>query len=342
MANAWFVLYHAYSTSFNDDEKALKRFEKDVEHAGELDIKYVIMEDYYARLTWGEYLTPWNESNLRQMIKIIHDHGLKFLPYVDATELATKGKIYQKNGKVWGAKNRWGKIYTGFNSIFLPLAYPYSEYDFITKLMCPASGWRSYLCNQVETLQEKYEADGIYVDRIDYRVQCHDHSHEHDHFNNGILELIKDIKDRVKSFGPSQTCMMNDSCMNPDDTMAKCMKTFDFVLNELLPIDWDPLSLPIKLQLEWGDLAWYFRGLLKPMLRILTEAQFNQSSMMDATRILKIVERIEQYKSPNEIFLFTHKKDQEGLRAISRIARHKGTNLVYFSGFKPLNSIKKA
>ena len=342
MNDFWFAIYHSYSTSNYYDAKGLKKFAKDAKFASEHGVEYVILEDYYDKLTWGEYSNFWNEKNFRKIIKIIHDYGMKLLPYTDVTELATKGKIFEKYGKKWGAKNRWGKIYSGFISIYLPIAYPYIEYDFETKIMCPKSGWGEYYINQGKYLLENFEIDGIYMDRVDYRLTCHDHSNIKDHFKNGILQLVQKMDETVKNFDKRYITVMNDSCMNPDDTMTECIRSVDYVLSELLPVDWDPNAIPNRAINEFGDIIWKFRKFLRPILTIATEMQFQSTSMIDLRRINNIVKRLMQYKKPENIILFSHRKDIEGVRAIREITKKTGTKLGFFTVFKPLNSLEEA
>ncbi|MBD3227885.1 MAG: hypothetical protein GF329_06825 [Candidatus Lokiarchaeota archaeon] len=339
MKNCWFCIYHAYSTSLKIDKSALKRFKQDVEFASELGIKYLIMEDYYRNLNWGEYTTFWNKDNLEQMIKLSHENNIKFIPYIDSTELTIRGNIYKKYGKKWGAKNRWGKIYSGFNSIFLPLAYP-APFEFFTKIMCPKSGWHEYLLDQVDHLLNELPIDGIYMDRLDYRINCYDHKQDSNHYNNGIYELVKSIVKKVKDYDNNYMTIMNDSCMPPDDIMKKCIKTVDFVLSELLPVDWNPNSIYNRISREWGDLAWYFRRFLKPLFRIITEMQFNSESMVDINRIKKIVFRLAKNIRSENIFLFSHRKDLKGLEATKNVVNETNANICYFMGLKRLISLK--
>jgi hypothetical protein len=339
MSDSWFCIYHSYSTSTKYDEKAINKFKKDVEFARELNIKYLIMEDYYKNLNWGEYSKFWNRETLEKMIELCHENNIKFIPYTDATELTIRGKVYKKYGREWGAKNRWGKIHSGFNSIFLPHAYP-KEYEFFTKLMCPKSGWQNYLIEQVNYLLDELKVDGIYFDRVDYRVKCFDHLKDPDHFNNGLAELINNLVDEIKDHDKNNITIMNDSCMPPDEIMGKCIKKVDFVLSELLPVDWDPNSFYNRLNLDWGDLAWYFRRILKPIMKIVTEFQFTSEAMTNVDRIKSIVKRLSQYINVENIFLFTHRRDIEGLNATRKVVEETGANLGYFMGFKNLISLK--
>jgi len=275
------------------------------------------------------------------MVKISNDNGIKLLPYFDATELCVNGKIFKDNGKKWAAKSRGGKIYSGFISIYLPFAYP-PQFDFATKIMCGKSGWKNYLVEQAEYLLNNFEIGGIYMDRVDYRLECHDHLRNKDHFTNGIFDIVHDITKTVKKYNKNFITVMNDSCMIPDETMGNCIKTVDYVLSELLPIDWNPNAIPNRLLNEFGDLIWKLRHLLRPLVLIITENQFKSESMTDLRRIYNIVKRLNKYKKRENIILFSHRKDIEGFKAIKSITEKTGTKIVYFTGIKPLISLKKA
>ncbi|MHA1799520.1 MAG: DUF6259 domain-containing protein [Candidatus Helarchaeota archaeon] len=342
MNDFWFAVYHLYSTSHEYDKKGLTKFKMDAEFAARQGVKYVILEDYYDRLTWGEYSNLWNEKNFRKMIEIVNDNGMKLIPYIDITELATKGEIYKKKGKTWGAKNRWGKVYSGFISIFLPIAYPYVEYDFATKIMCPKSGWREYLVGQAAYLLNNFEIDGIYMDRIDYRLKCHDHFPDEDHFKTGIFDLVLEIVNTVRAFGDKYISIVNDSCMYPDAIMTKCIESVDFVLSELLPADWNPNALPNRTLNELGDLIWKLRRFLKPILTTITEWQFSSETMIDLQRINNIINRLKKIKKVENIILFSHRKDLEGFKAIKKISEMTNAKIAFFSGFKPLVSLNDA
>jgi len=337
MKNFWFCLYHLYSTSTEYNKKALIKFEKDVRFAAEkLEIEYVIMEDYYKNLNWGEYSNFWNKTLLNKMIKIIHDYSMKIILYTDVTELSIKTETFKKYGKKWGVKNKSGKILNGFNSIFLPHVYYSPKFDFLTKLMCSCSGWSDYLSGQIQYLLNELNIDGIYFDRVDYRFDCYDHFRDPSHFRRGIYDLIAKLVSEIKKLDQKYITIMNDSCMPPDDIMINCIKRVDYVLSELLPADWDPNSFYNRLNAEWGELAWHFRKILRQLMLFFVDVQFKSKSMISTSRIYKIFCRLNQYKSNNKIILFSHRVDKKGRNALKKIVRKTGANICFFNGLKPL------
>lgn len=340
MDDFWFVLYHAYSISNEYDEKALNIFTKDIEFAQKIGIKNLIIEDYFEKFSWGEYSSFWNKKNFTKMIRIAHEYDIKFIPYTNATELSFNSKTYKKYGKNWGAKNRFHKIYSGFNSIYLPQYYSDPKFAFFNKVMCPKSGWQNYLNSQVEFLVENFEIDGIYVDRVDYRVRCFDHDKYEDHFKKELPNLIEKIDKIVKSKSRSNTTIINDSCMLPDEILVKCMTNVDFVLTELLPTDWNPDSIYNRINLEFGNVAWKLRRLLIPLTQTITNKQFYANSMINLPRLSSIITRLKKLKSSEKIILFSHRIDKSGLRAIQKVSNSSGCKICYVVGLNRLTSLK--
>ncbi len=335
MESAWFALYHVYSTSKTFDRRGFKNFENDMRLAQEIGVKILILEDYYSDFIWGEFSNFWNEEMFRKMVQITQAYGIKFIPYLDTTELATHGEVYKRNGRQWSAKNRWGKSFSAFSSIFLPY---YPGFDFHTKLMCPASGWSDYLINQAHVLLSDYGVDGIYLDRVDYRVNCYDHSKDKDHFLKELPVLVKGIHDEVKSSSTHNILILNDSCVNPDPPLIDCMKVVDYVLTELLPVDTDPNNFYWQFVVNWGDLIWLFRKLLKPILKLFMNAAFTTGSMTDNSRIQKIIDRLKPYVG-KKIIVFSHRKDIEGIKVIREIAQRNRLLCGIVPGLNYLNEI---
>ncbi|MHA1300886.1 MAG: DUF6259 domain-containing protein [Candidatus Helarchaeota archaeon] len=338
MDDFWFAMYHTYSTKKDFSKRALRIFEKDVKFAQEIGINGLVMEDYYTDWIWGEYTNFWNEQTFKSMIKITQDYGIRFIPYMDVTELGVHGKIYKKNGKKWGAKNRWGKPYSAFSSIFLAAYYPT---DWYTKLMCPSpsSGWFDYLTKQAHTLLTQYEVDGIYLDRMDYRTVCYDHSKNPSHFVDGIPALVQSIRNEVKASSSKNLLIINDSCVNPDPPLIKCMKHADFVLTELLPVDTDPNDIYWQSLMKYGEIIWAFHKFLKPLLKLATDLSFLTSSMLDPKRIQGIINRLKVHVGDN-IIVFSHRKDYEGFKAIEKITQENQIRRGIFPGRKSLLSIR--
>ncbi|MFX0137426.1 MAG: DUF6259 domain-containing protein [Candidatus Hodarchaeota archaeon] len=338
MNDFWFAMYHTYSIKKSFDERALKIFEKDVIFAQEIGIEGLVLEDYYTDWIWGEYTNFWNEKTFQEMIRIIHDYGIKFIPYLDVTELGVHGKVYKRNGRKWGAKNRWGKIYSAFSSIFLADYYPV---DWRTKLMCPSpsSGWYNYLTNQAHVLLTQYEVDGIYLDRMDYRTTCYDHSKDPAHFIQGIPALVKSIRDEVKKISSKNLLIINDSCVDPDPPLIKCMKLADFVLTELLPIDTDTTDFNWQFLMEYGDLIWTFHRLIKPIIKLSTNLSFLSGAMLDPNRLQRIINRLKIHVGKN-IIVFSHRKDYQGFNAIKKVVEKNNLRQGFFPGRKFLRVIK--
>ncbi len=346
MRNAWFVPYHLYSVSKTPSPRGIEWFTRDAAFAAaELDVEYVIVEDYYENFVWGEFTRPWHAGNLRAFIRAAHDVGIKFLPYLDATELAMHGQCYPQKGREWGAKNRWGKIYCGYSSVLYPSAYYLKEHEFFLRLMCPASGWADHLVQEVETLLDTYEIDGIYVDRWDYRVPCFDHLPDQpNHFAESLVPLMERMQKAVKTVSLENILIMNDSCMEPDSIMAKLYRRADAVLSELLLADMNPWGIENILATNWGDLVWTFRRWVRPFLTVALPRLYQTGIMTRPDRLQAIITRIRRAaRDPAKpIFLFSHRTGPETLKLQKDLLKKtSNTHLCYHNGIKPLVTMKQ-
>lgn len=338
--NAWFVPYHFYSISTIYSEKAVRYFTEDLERAvRDFDVEIVIVEDYYRNLIWGEYGTPWSDDTFRAFIKVTHDYGAKILPYTDATELSTTGGIYRKFGREWGAKTSWGKIYCGYSSILYPSVYFLKEYEWYGQIMCPASGWKDYFLNQITRLHENFEIDGIYLDRVDYRVKCYDHLTDPDHFSQNIPVLVRELRNINKSFGSDNILIINDSCMKPDEITVKVFENADGILSELLLADMNPYGIENRLSVLFGNIAWKFRLILRPALTYILPKLYQTRIMTDDSRIREIITRLKKAAPSKHIYLFSHRTDTESRRFLSRYCKNNDIHLCFFTGHTRMSKI---
>ncbi|MHA1340030.1 MAG: DUF6259 domain-containing protein [Promethearchaeota archaeon] len=334
--NAWFACYHIYSISSSYSPKAIKSFEKDLKFAVDnLNVSLIILEDYYKNLVWGEYANIWSEDNFKAIIKLIHDYGAKILPYTDATELSITGQQYPKNGRLWGAKTSWGKIYAGYSSIFYPSVYIFPQYEWFAKIMCPATGWTDFLLSQIKYLHENFEIDGIYLDRVDYRVKCYDHSKDTNHFNKNLPTLVAKIQKLNKSYSKKNILIINDSCMAPDQYTKQIFENADGILSELLLEDMDPYSLVQKLAVQFVDLSWHFKFWVRKILTYLLPKLYHSPLMLDKNRMQSIITRLRKVITDKPLYLFSHRKDKQSIEFLKQNI-DKNTFLCYCSGTHPL------
>ncbi|MHA1821100.1 MAG: DUF6259 domain-containing protein [Promethearchaeota archaeon] len=340
--NAWFVVYHNYSVSSQYSPKAVRLFKQDVEiAANKLDVKYVIIEDYFKNLVWGEFGRLWSEETFRGFIRAAHDAGVKVLPYMDATELSITGEEYPKNGKKWGAKTSWGKIYSGYSSILYPSVYFLPEYDWFGKIMCPASGWTDFLVSQLQILHEKFDIDGFYLDRVDYRLKCHDHSKDPGHFNKALVKLVQKLQKTNKSYGNEKFLIVNDSCMAPDENTKRIFKIADGILSELLLADMDPYALENKIAVLFGDLIWKFKWGIRTVLTYILPRIYKTSLMTNRKRIHEIISRIRNAAGSKDLWLFSHRTDSVSRNFLSENIDSPNTHLCFYTGRERLKNIFK-
>ncbi|MBD3352951.1 MAG: hypothetical protein GF364_15825 [Candidatus Lokiarchaeota archaeon] len=338
--NAWFLCYHIYSTSNQYSPKAVAQFELDLKYAVEkLDVEYVIIEDYFDKLVWGEYANVWSEETLKAFIKLIHDYGAKFLPYTNATELSITGQQYPKHGRDWGAKTSWGKIYAGYASIFYPSVYIFPEYEWYAKIMCAKSGWKDFLLDQIRQLHENYELDGLYLDRVDYRVPCYDHNKDPKHFEKALPGLVREMQKINKSVSQSNILIVNDSCMQPDYITEEIFGIADGILSELLLADMNPYGIDQKLAVRFVDLAWKFKWLVRTILTYLLPVLYHSKLMTNKQRMQNIIKRIRDASGDKDLWLFSHQKDKESIEFLTSNIESENTHLCFCSGVKRLREL---
>ena len=319
--NGWFVLYHLYSTSLNYDSQGIKDFHHDLKIAKRWGIKYVVIEDYYRNFCWGEYTCPWNKETFKAIIELIHNEGLDFIPYTNPTEVATHSKIFKKYPQ-WMVRDRGGKTFTGFLSVFFPRYY--REFDFQLKLICPASNWKDCYLEQCRELLDEYGADGIYMDRVDHRIKCS----AHPNFEEGIVKIVKRVKEVVKE--RNKRLIINDCGMFLDKTMRKVLRMADVILIELLPAG--RLTHLLKFILyDWGDYLYKMRKILSPLMDFLNKGAYLTSPQLASSKaILKRISKIREVSS-SPLLLFTHRATPQGLNLISEVAeQEEGVSFCLF------------
>jgi len=321
MQNAWFVLYHLYSTSTSYDKSGLEAFERDLEIAKKLGVRYVIVEDYYRNFNWGEYTVPWNERTFREVIGAIHSNGMLFFPYTDATEINADSETCITH-RDWLVRDRMGREYTGFLSMFLPMSY--RGHSFHLKLVCPKSGWREHYIRECKTLLEKYDADGIYVDRADHRVACA----AHPGFSEGLVDMMADLRDALTE--KRKKMIVNNCGMRPDYEMRKILNLSDYVLAELLPGgEFSHILKPFLYRA--GSFIYRARGIVQPLSN--ASQQISRRLTGELSNPDVIVKKLAELKAAVDrpVFVFTHRVDATGAGIAMEAARRTGDSICLFS-----------
>lgn len=335
MSDSWFPLYQFYSTKKSFDRKGLKRFEEDVERAERLGVKKIVIEGYYRGVQMGDYTDYVNLKTFKEMVRVAHDHGMEVFPYFCAVELYSNNSVFGKHAEEWSAKNFLGIPYHGFISFFLPEYF--EGVNSYSQIMCPGTGWREHLVSQVREVVSDVGADGVYLDRTDYRLTCHDDSHEHGgkSFNELLLGLVKDLSRVGRLF-------MNDSCIKPDEHFRKYFRYADEVLSEVLPYDsnaW-PLNF-FKNQASF--FIWKARRLAHPLSRRSYYSSFflKNKRFISDDRFDEVINRLKKFVGGKNIHVALHRKDEQGVRAVRRAKERLGVKACYLCGMKDLSFVEK-
>lgn len=111
------------------------------------------------------------------------------------------------------------------------------------------------------------------------------------------------------------------------------------ILTELLPVDTDPRNFYWQSLVNWGELLYTLRFFLKPLLKFFMTFAFTTSGMTDETRIQQIINRLKPFVGHN-IFIFSHRRDYEGIQTIRKIAQRNRLQCCYISGLDYLRDIQ--
>jgi len=323
MENAWFVLSHKYSMSRRYDPAAVGAFRGDALLARRLAARWVIFESYPADFAYGDYLAPWCGDTLRAMCDAAREAGLHPLPYTNATEVDIKSSVYRDHPG-WLAKPPVGREYPAFISAYLPEYF--REGDFFNKLVCPAGPWKEYYLDQCSGLIDNFGFEGIYVDRVDYRVPCT----AHPGFSAALPGMMGELKERVRSFDENYILVINDSAKIPDRIFRDVMQHADVVLAETLP--------PGSLQ-EVTNLVMFATSEILYRLKPFTEFAIRKmyglwgNSPLPDTRRLRNRARMLHRTTGRPVWIFTHSLTASGARSALEAASEAGpdTGICIFS-----------
>ncbi|MBR9677770.1 MAG: hypothetical protein GOU97_00535 [Nanoarchaeota archaeon] len=335
MTNSWFPLYHFYSQKKGFDRKAVERFKQDLARAKNLGVGNVMIEGYYKNLQMGDYTNYYDLKTVKAFVQEAQNHGMKVYPYFCAVELYAKNKVFREHAKDWSAKNFLGKPYRGFISFYLPEYF--SGVNSFSQIMCPKSGWSAHLSRDVDKVISDLDADGIYLDRVDYRLTCHDKNHDHssENFNDSLSFLIKDLK----KIGP---LFMNDSCIKPDDYFKKYFSHADTVLNEMLPQDsnWFVFNF---FKNNLGSFIWRTRKLSEPILKAIYESRFfiKNKGYINFSRYEEVMNRLKKVVGDKEIHVASHRKDYSALKVLKRVLNELGAKVCFIPGMSDLSFVEK-
>jgi len=144
----------------------------------------------------GDYAHPDDASEIRRLIAACHRVGIRIIPYITFTDLEHDTPAFPDHGQEWQIE-------------------PVAEYRHQTNLMCyAAQGWRDHWKRDVDTILERFDFDGLYIDFWVGKMACRNLLHgcgsKYPRFTlPGIREMAWHAFRGVKAKGGHQFILAN-------------------------------------------------------------------------------------------------------------------------------------
>ena len=345
--NTWFLLYHTYSTSKKRDKEFEKHIDENMEIAKKIGVDRIIVEDNFRDFRVGDYEDVWHPENYRYLVDSAHKRGMEVYLYVVIGEVATHSDVYKEYKDKWAVKGFLGREYCGFTSIVYQGVGYEKEHDHITKVFCIGSEWRKHLLKQALSVMDKYGLDGVYVDRVCYRINCNDKRHgEKGHFNRGIILFLRDLSKELKKRGKKMIVVdptVKPSSIFPDDVVREYVRISDSVLLEVFPkpMSGDMQGLVQKFYAYFGGQAlWHSRHLVRPIARRVTEGLFRMKFTMDSERLTNCVNNLRKLGAKDITIFSLSNNNPESFKDVCETVNRTGASICFVTT-KKLSDITK-
>lgn len=144
----------------------------------------------------GEYAKPADPKETRRIIAACHRNGIRIIPYITFTDLEYETAAYPAHGEEWQIE-------------------PAASFRHQTNLMCyGAEGWREYWKKDVDTILDRFDFDGLYIDFWVGKMACrnvlHGCGHRYPrHTLPGLRDMAWHAFRRVKEKGPQAFILCN-------------------------------------------------------------------------------------------------------------------------------------
>jgi hypothetical protein len=107
----------------------------------------------------GDYEHPDDPAEIRRVIAACHRSGLRIIPYITFTDLEYDTPMFPDHGEEWRIE-------------------PVAEFKHQTNLMCyGAEGWREHWRRDVDTILDRFDFDGLYIDFWVGKMACRNTMH---------------------------------------------------------------------------------------------------------------------------------------------------------------------
>jgi hypothetical protein len=144
----------------------------------------------------GDYEHPDNPGEIRRVIAACHRNGIRIIPYITFTDLEYDAPMFPEHGEEWRIE-------------------PVAEYKHQTNLMCyGAEGWREHWRRDVDTILDRFDFDGLYIDFWVGKLACRNVRHgcgrKYPRFTlSGLREMAWHAYRRVKEKGADKFILCN-------------------------------------------------------------------------------------------------------------------------------------
>jgi len=342
-----FMMYNLYSKSKKPDKEFKKMIDKEMQIAKKIGIKTMTVESNFSDFRVGDYMDVWNSKNYKYLVDSAHKNGIKVFLYTIIGEVAKHSKVYQKYHKKWAIRGPLNLRYSGFNSIMLQgIAYEKDD-EFATFVFCPGSNWKKYFLKQIFEVVDKYDLDGIYIDRLSYRINCRDKRHgDKNHFKEEVLKIVEEVskglKKRKKEF-MAVDLFGKPSVRFPDKIVEKYLDLADYILIEIVPgpgIDMENNPLQKFYAYFAAKAIWKSRKLIKIITKRLVPNLYNSLSISkDPKRVENIINCLKSYGQTKIVTFSVDFTNKEIFDSVSKVAKKTKTGLCFVSGRKKLSEM---
>ena len=209
MNNAWFILYHKYSRKTYFDAEGMEAFKEDATWAAANGIDLLIIEDYFVN--YPEYVHFWSNENMKAMLDISHDLGIKVLPYTSPSTMDVSSILFRLYGDEWTTKveSQLGGTVTSWAGFRSELGGGLYWHDYRGETLnwvatCAATTWRDHYLAMVRGLLD-FGFDGIYIDQHQEGTVCVDHPD----VNERALDMLQEMRRLVKDDSPDNVICAN-------------------------------------------------------------------------------------------------------------------------------------
>jgi len=219
--------------------------------------------DYHIREDFG------GPAAFTRAVQSVHARGGKVIVYLEAFIIARNSDVGLAHGTEWAMTN-FGGSYQDYWGI---------HHGFYQMWPGKGSGWNDYIASVAERLIRDHDVDGIHLDSYGCQFGWFSHNPAHPDgltpgaFDAGAVDLVIEVRDRVRAIKPEAVVMMEGSdgrnllaaCDGGQDWSLGWYQTKEWVRSEPAKIFTSEYSLPrmtriLALGLNVSIARWWNQG----------------------------------------------------------------------------------